>query len=54
MVVLVGAFFSRVRKGSSLKLSPKKVMTAIVITVGVLLFTIMKVFFRSISDWGKK
>ena len=43
MVVLVGAFFSRVKKGSALKLEPKKVITALVITVGVLLFTILKV-----------
>lgn len=43
MVVVVGAYFSRVKKGSSLKLNPKKVITAFIITVGVLLFTILKV-----------
>lgn len=41
MVVIIGAFFSRVKKGSSLKLPPKKILVAAVITTGVLLFTIL-------------
>ena len=43
MVVIVGAFFSRVKKGSDLKLSPKKILVAAVITTGVLLFTVLGV-----------
>jgi hypothetical protein len=43
MVVVVGAFFSRVKKGSNLKLPPKKVLIAAVITTGVLLFTALGV-----------
>lgn len=43
MVVLIGAYFSRVKKGSSLKLPAKKVAVAAVITTGVLLFTILGV-----------
>lgn len=39
MVVLIGAFFSRVKKGSDLKLPPKKILVAAVITGGVLVFT---------------
>ena len=39
MVVIVGAFFSRVKKGSTLKLPPQKILVAAVITAGVLIFT---------------
>ena len=46
-VVIVGAFFSRVKKGSALKIHPKKILVATIITVGVLLFTIMKVVILS-------
>ena len=42
-VVIVGAYFSRVKKSSSLKLSPKKIFTALIITGGVIIFTISKV-----------
>ena len=41
LVVLIGAFFSRVRKGNPLKLAPKKVIVALVITAGVLMFSIL-------------
>lgn len=40
MVVIIGAFFSRVKKGSTLKLPPKKILVAAVITGGVLIFTL--------------
>lgn len=40
MVVVIGVFFSRVKKSSSLKLSPKKVLVALLITIGVITFTI--------------
>lgn len=43
MVVIVGAFFSRVKKGSDLKLPPKKIVVAAVITIGVILFTLLGV-----------
>ena len=43
LVVLIGAFFSRVKKGSPLELQPKKVIVALVITVGVLMFSILGV-----------
>lgn len=44
MVVIIGAFFSRVKKGSSLKLPPKKIIVATVITTGVLAFTVLVYF----------
>ena len=50
LVVIVGAFFSRVKKGSNLKLQPKKVFVAAIITTGVLLFTILKVYIGMNSD----
>lgn len=40
MVVVIGVFFSRVKKGSTLKLSPKKVLVAMLITIGVITFTL--------------
>ena len=40
MVVVIGVFFSRVKKSSSLKLSPRKVLVAMLITLGVILFTL--------------
>ena len=57
MVVLIGAYFSRVKKGSSLKLPAKKVAVAAVITTGVLLFTILGVIinlFRAQTSMGNK
>lgn len=44
MVVIIGAFFSRVKKGSNLKLPPKKILVAAVITTGVLSFTILVLY----------
>ena len=41
LVVLIGAFFSRVKKGNPLKIGPKKVFVALIITVGVLMFSIL-------------
>lgn len=49
-VVIVGAYFSRVKKGSNLKISPKKILVAAVITLGVIMFTLCGVIislFRS-------
>jgi hypothetical protein len=43
MVVIVGAYFSRVKKGSDLKIAPQKIIVAAVITIGVLLFTVLGV-----------
>ena len=42
LVVIVGAYFSRVKKGASLKLDPKKVIVAVFITVGVMMFSLLK------------
>lgn len=42
LVVIVGAFFSRVTAKASIKLKPKKVIVALVITAAVMLFTLMK------------
>lgn len=42
LVVLIGVFFSRVKKGEALKLKPSKVVTAVIITIGVIMFTLFK------------
>ena len=39
-VVIIGVYFSRVKKTSELKLSPKKILVAALITVGVIMFTL--------------
>ena len=50
LVVLIGAFFSRVKKGNPLKIGPKKVIVAVIITVGVLAFSILGVLiFQSLG-----
>jgi hypothetical protein len=43
MVVIIGAYFSRVKKGSDLKIPPKKIFVASIITIGVLFFTVFGV-----------
>lgn len=48
MVVIVGAYFSRIKKGSDLKLSPKKIVVAAFITTGVILFTVLGVLIKFI------
>lgn len=40
MVVIVGAYFSRIKSGSDLRLPPKKILVAALITAGVLMFTL--------------
>lgn len=42
-VVIVGVYFSRLQKNSQAKLPPQKIVTALVITVGVLSFSIFGV-----------
>ena len=42
LVVLIGVFFSRVKKGEALKLKPSKVVTAVIITIRVIMFTLFK------------
>lgn len=54
-VVIVGALFSRVKKGAELKLNPKKIIVATVITFGVVMFSLMKtVAFILISENKRK
>jgi hypothetical protein len=53
-VVIVGAFFSRVKKGSNLKIPPKKILVAAVITTGVLMFTMFGVIIDLFRTKRKK
>lgn len=53
MVVIVGAFFSRVKKASNLKIPPKKIIVAAVITTGVLMFTFLVIYILILIELRK-
>lgn len=54
MVVVVGAFASRVKSSSKLKIQPKKVLIGSIITFGVLMFTISGVYYLYIQSSANK
>lgn len=55
LVVLIGVYLSRVKKEDELKLPRSKVIIAIIITFGVIMFTLFKdVLIRIKIGWTKE